>query len=839
MRGRRSHVDAERDFFCSTSTATSTLISRNGDSRSQFCNTCVTVTERLNASDISRERPGLGRSRSEVAALDAAKSGESRCVAAVADCEYGGPTLKFREATRWAAQKVQLGKSTSLVAAATSLALAPPLPPGLSDTIVSSSDESAVSLVHEQALPPQNIQATPAECYQDMSPASFLDEQTDYGQSPAGVPELGLEADPSPVSVSAVDPPTGSQGSMPGSVLQSFYSPKWPGAQLGQLGFDLASSTVDMNDALFTNLLDFPNNLADVGISEPYWNDIVMESGIGNSPVSALHQELISTDTHGDCHIGSTCQPMVLDHPPRPIDQQLSSPIPTGQSHQSSKANTSHGSPLPAVQLPWPKAQKPPPGSKISVGHRIYLAHFKVTVMQAFPLELPFLWDMVIKFEPVRYAALSLSAANLANLQGQKPDKGQGTPATALVHFSRATTFSRQTVEALEGGSAVSLDARLVNMILAVFYELEASSFSSAFHSLSILNVMILSCPEDVLSITDGRIIVRWWLHLRTLITGAQGPYSLYGPEDPTESLISQLEVRVAEAPQMIDLITTKAMRIWNRVLVAKCFEAPGDRPVDTMRKVDDWWRILKGNHLCEPARDDQISDRVLGEDELYEELDKLRKVLDGCDAPEGFQPAMLEERTILGEVVPLHFDNHRQAKEVVDFAFSHIICNQERLRALAEHSTGLPRQFPDKTLETAVMDPWASLLLRTVAGLDVSKCGKENMYQRGIVSSIFYTGLFYPGQVSTEFINDTVGRMLEAKMEFENPFYPLRAFLDFHRSLQGQVTGGRTVFFACSTHDEWTTKETLLSSGEEHLMIVGCEANGRYFNDLVPFTIA
>ncbi|RSM07635.1 hypothetical protein CDV31_008528 [Fusarium ambrosium] len=791
---------------------------------------------RSKKTDITRSRSGCARCRQKRRKCDEGKPSCSRCVAATADCEYGGITLKFREATRWAAQKVQLGKATTSVAAATSLALAPPLPPGLSDTIVSSSDESAVSPVHEQALPPQNIQATPAECYQDMSPASFLDEQNDYGQSPVGVPELGLEADPSPISVSAVDPPTGSQGSMPGSLLESFYSPKWPGAQLGQLGFDLTSSTVDMDDALFTNLLDFPNNLADVGMSEPYWNDIVMQSGIGNSPTSSLHQELTSTDTHGDGHIDSTCQPMILDHPPQPLDQQLSSPMSSRQNHQSSKANTSQGSPLPVVQLPWPKAQKPPPGSKISVGHRIYLAHFKVAVTQAFPLELPFLWDMVIKSEPVRYAALSLSAANLANLQGQKPDKGRGT----LVHSASATAFSRQTVEALEGDSVVSLDARLVTMILVVFYELEASSFSSAFHSLSILNVMILNCPEDVLSLINGRIIVRWWLYLCTLITGAQGPYSLYGPENPTESLINQLEARVAETRQMIDLITTKAMRIWNRVLVAKCFEAPGDRPVDTMRKVDDWWRILKGNHLCEPASDDQISDRLLGADELYEELDKLRKVLDGCDAPEGFQPAMLEERAISGEVVPLHFNNHRQAKEVVDFALSHIICNQERLRALAEHSADLPRQFPDKTSETTTaMDPWVYLLLRTVAGLDVSKCGKENTYRRGIVSSIFYTGLFYPGQVSTEFINDTVERMIDARMEFENPFYPLRAFLDFHRSLLGQVAGGRTVFFACSTHDEWTTKETLLATGEEHLMIVGCESDGQYFNDLVPFTKA
>ncbi|KAL2674267.1 hypothetical protein Neosp_012718 [[Neocosmospora] mangrovei] len=557
----------------------------------------------------------------------------------MADCEYGAITLKFREATRWAAQKVELAKAMTSTATRRTI---PPPPQDSVDIVqvhrVPILDESTISPVYQQVSPPQDTEAPQATYYHDTPPASFLGEQYDCRLSSAGVPELGVEADPSPISVTAVDPPAGSHGSMAGSLLQSFYSPKWNGAHLSQLGFDLASAATDADDGLFPNLLDFPDNLVDTGLSEGYWNEIMMQNPVGNSPASSIQQST-DTDAHGGCNIDPTCQPMVLDHAEQLPDQQLSSPS-AEQNHQTSKASTGHGNRLPSVQLPWPKAQKSPPGSKISAGHRIYLAHFKVAVLQAFPLELTFLWDMVINSEPVRYAALSLSAANLANLQGRQSDNNGSAWAAMPVHSARASSFSKQTVQALESGTAVSLDTRLVTMILVVFYELEASSFSSASHSLSILNVMILSCPEDVLVSPNGRTIVQWWLHLRTFIADAQGPYSLYGPEDPTQSLINQLEVRVAEAPQMIDLITTKATRIWLRVLVSKCFEAPGDRPVDTMRKVDDWWRILKGNHLCEPPRDDQSL--ILGEDELYEELEKLQQTLDACDAPSGFQGAFV-----------------------------------------------------------------------------------------------------------------------------------------------------------------------------------------------------
>ncbi|KAI8712239.1 hypothetical protein NCS52_01321600 [Fusarium sp. LHS14.1] len=785
--------------------------------------------------DITRSRSGCARCRQKRRKCDEGKPSCKRCVSAMANCEYGAITLKFREATRWAAQKVELGKA---MPSAVTRSTTPPPPQDAVEIVqvhrAIISDEGTVSPVYQQVSPPQDTEAPLATYYHDTPPARLLAEQNDCCQSSAGVPGLGVEADPSPISVTAVDPPTGSQGSMAGSLLHSFYSPNWNGAHPSQLGFDLASATTDTDDGLFPNLLDFPDNLVDTG-SEPYWDEIMMQNPVGNSPASSLQQST-DTDIHGGYDIDPTCQSMVLDHPKQLPDQQLSSPL-AERNRQASKPNTDHGNHLPSVRLPWPKAQKTPPGSKISVGHRIYLAHFKVAVLQAFPLELPFLWNMAIQSEPVRYAALSLSAANLANLQGQQPDDGESAWVAMPVHSARASAFSTHTVEALENGTAVTLDARVVTMILVVFYELEASSFSSASHSLSILNVMILSCPEDVLSSTNGRTIIQWWLHLRTFIADAQGPYSLYGPEDPTESLINRLEERVAEAPQMIDLITTKATRIWHRVLVAKCFEAPGDRPVDTMRKVDDWWRILKGNHLCEPARDDRS--QILGDDELYEELENLQRTLDACDAPSDFRPSMLEEGPASREILPLRFPNHRRAIEVADFAFAHIVCAQKRLRALVEHSTDLPRQFPDTTLDPAItMDEWVYLLLRTVAGLDVSKCARENTYRRGIISSLFYTGLFYPGQVSSKFITDAIERMIEARMEFENPFYPLRAFIDFQNSLQHQVARGRTIFFVCSTYDEWTTRETVLSGREEeYLMILGCEPDGRYFNDLVPFT--
>jgi hypothetical protein len=426
------------------------------------------------------------------------------------------------------------------------------------------------------------------------------------------------------------------------------------------------------------------------------------------------------------------------------------------------------------------------------------------------------------------------------------------------IHSTKAAAFSAQANRILEGGSDVPLNARLTAMLLLIYHELEAGSFSDAFHSLSILSATILDHAKAVSSLAEGLDLIRWWIHLRCLTGSAHTPLNPYGREDPAESLASRLEMSVATAAQVIDLIGTKGKHLWQRILLARCFQATGNTPASTMKKVADWVGILKGNLLSDRGAFDvsETSGHFLTEGELFAELRTLKMMLATCETPSALRAVATTTATTApdGIVDLTRITTHREAMEAIDYAFAQIVCDETLLRTLADTPTttsSLPRQFPldnnnDNNNNTSQppqqqivkKNPWASAILHLASRLDAAQCGRENAYRRGgMLNTLYYTGLFCPGQVPSRVMHATIQRLLDARVHAESPFFPVHAFAEYQRALEREIAQRkRTVFFACLTYDEWTTKDRLFSRGEKELVIVvGAEGDGRYFHDLVP----
>ncbi|CAH0054461.1 unnamed protein product [Clonostachys solani] len=788
---------------------------------------------RINKTDIKRSRGGCARCRQKrrkvslaprvtecMTYCDEGKPKCGRCVANESDCQYERVALKFRESTQWAAQKVESSKG-----------------------IVQSRLGTLDAMNHGSSSSPQDdVPACEVGNESPVACAATACESTPHAPRLAqqdntwdGVPELSIEAEAQSAYPS---PDSGHQWAIEPD-LMAFSTPFLQSRCTDiELDFDLP---LDGANSDFAQLFDFAEIPPGPRVPEVLSIDAQVpgREAQDESPVAVYQEQtrraaaLTCTDTERNT-LGASetfLEPMILNSP---SDEESSSPSSTDHHLFRGRSNVQHAEVLSQqLRTPVGKLQRRLP-SKISVKDRIYLAHFKVSVLQSFPVELPFLWDLVIACETVCCAALALAAANLANLQGKQADNYGGTWAAMPTHSTKATAFTAQTVQLLESDTGLPLDARLVTMMLAFYYELEAGSFSSVCHALSILNVTILNRLDDVLSLVEGYSLIRWWLSLRSLIANAQGPHTPYGPENPTETFVNNLELKVAAPSQMIELIGTRARRLWHRLLVTKGFGVCGDTPASTMKKVDEWWSILKGHDICSLSEDEGTRGRFLTEEELYAELRHLKTILKSCEAPSDFQEEFLELDHSAEKIEPLRFSSHRRAMEIVDYAFAHVVCDESLLRDLADRSTELPRQFPDTSPD--ITNPWVGLILRVAAGLDIPKYGRENAYRRGIVSCLFITGLFCPGQVSSRSIKDAVNRIASGRTYSEGPFYPLHAFLGFQQALEREIAKGHTIFFSCLTYDEWTSKEKLFSDGkDEYLIVIGCTADGRYFNDLVP----
>ncbi|OJJ01954.1 hypothetical protein ASPVEDRAFT_654039 [Aspergillus versicolor CBS 583.65] len=751
---------------------------------------------RSKKTEITRSRNGCVRCRQKRRKCDEGKPDCRRCIMAGTDCQYDGVTLKFREATQWAAHKVEARRC-----------LAETPPPSTNDSL----EERSGSLTEPQPLL--------AASYDDTLNNAAADEERNGGTADTSRTPVTFEED-----------------SPHHAMSNSLASPTWAEVPLD---FDLLPSA----DAdTFNELL---SQLSWVGPRNQPWE-------ISPPPSSSQREAIAQPNTPDDTLVydGSTteqlCSGMITTPPPQQ-QQQTRRPL---------KGDV-------MVSHPPLKARKPPP-TKVPVSHRVYLAHFRVAVLHAFPLELPFLWALAIDSPVVRCAALALAAANLANLQGKQKDHSTWAPMS--IHSAKAAAFSTQANQMLEGGSDVALNARLTAMLLLVYHELEAGSFSDAFHSLSILSAAILDHAKTILSLPEGPELIRWWLHVRCLTGGAHTPLNPYGHENPTEPLASRLEMSVATAAQVIDLIGTQGKQLWERVLLGRCFRAIGDTPASTMKKVADWVGILKGNLLCDRGAFglSETSDYFLTEEELFAELRTLKMMLATCETPSALRRTATTTATNTatareGIVDFTQITTHREVMEAVDYAFAQIVCDEQLLHALATDPASLPCQFPRdsdrdrnsdgdsvpshplkpaRTRTPTPTNPWAAAILRLAARVDASQCGRENAYRRGgILNTLYYTGLFCPGHVPSRSIHATVQRMLDARVHAESPFFPVHAFLGYQRALEREIRqSGRTIFFACLTYDEWTPKDKLFSKGENELVIVvGAEADGRYFHDLVP----
>ena len=127
-----------------------------------------------------------------------------------------------------------------------------------------------------------------------------------------------------------------------------------------------------------------------------------------------------------------------------------------------------------------------------------------------------------------------------------------------------------------------------------------------------------------------------------------------------------------------------------------------------------------------------------MDEHELYAVLNNLKTTLQSCTPPSEFQSILLEDQdrdTVHQNLEPLTFSSHRQAMEIVEFAFAHLVCESSLLKRLINPEKDQQQQFPDKvSTSTEHKNSWIRLMLRTALGLELSKCGRENAFRRGLI---------------------------------------------------------------------------------------------------------
>ncbi|KAJ4014172.1 hypothetical protein NW752_005891 [Fusarium irregulare] len=607
-------------------------------------------------------------------------------------------------------------------------------------------------------------------------------------------------------------------------------------ADANYFDFDLGINQLGAADNHHIDDLGFQFNMEDMSMTQIPWDPLVSQSD----------QDSTEQQIDGSCR-----NVVVTTSATMPQVEQISA---HRAIHQQS--NVSRLSGIEQCQLPSPDdslnfgsaastasrimsrpAQVPP--IKIETGHRLYLAHFRMTIAKALPVQPTYLWSLVLRYKPLYYAALALAAANLANIKGKHSDDGSWNPVET--HLVKADIFLKQSVGLLESpsGELLPLQARLITMFLMTYYGLESSAVNSIWQTLCVLDDTILTQHETILSLPESDTLFQWWLHLRSFSTWPWLHHRISVPKHLMKSLINNLEKRFLTSSQIIHIVGIKAEHVWRRALLVKCFGYSGETTFDALKSFKDWFAILKGNTTDQDDHTPSVSENHTATH------DELRSTLLECLPPEDFYPELLPECQDQGkgrehpthQLQPLVLSSHDRAMEMVEYAFAQILCDSGLFSRLLDPKTNHEQQFPKReSMVGKNHQPWAMLIVRVALGLDLPRCAKENMFRRGILHFLFLVGLMVPGSVSYDLIDHIVRGFIDNHVISEGPFYPLRGFLALIQTVKQESEKGRTVFLACLTHDEWAPKDLLFSiPTREHLIVLGREANGQCFGDLVP----
>ncbi|KAH6988840.1 hypothetical protein BKA56DRAFT_611126 [Ilyonectria sp. MPI-CAGE-AT-0026] len=372
----------------------------------------------------------------------------------------------------------------------------------------------------------------------------------------------------------------------------------------------------------------------------------------------------------------------------------------------------------------------------ILVSSKLIMYHM---VLQVLPPHLNFRQNAAISPEVVLNAAMSLGAANMANLKGTYTCRRWGTKKTVW------STDRSHKVEALRyAGKALSLAAKSTSQgigslvtahLILMYVEVELGTFEGLRRYLASIKDLVVSEQHRLDSCESGQELIRGVEHSRAVLRFVAGPWTL--PELDATNLWVRPGCGLSSSAGLVHRLGNCALFVGCRIFTFQGLQFLRDRPSATMRfLVGHGLQFLFQGDPADLKLDSPELDPAVGMDEALQELGVLAGRLGRCEPLAGI-PLVHEQcmpsnkvtssrDELIASITPLHFKNHEQAMEAADYAFAQMLCDVSYL---------VQYLSPSPTTEST--NPWLLILLRIAAGINPSDCAYRNRYRRGIAAML------------------------------------------------------------------------------------------------------
>lgn len=421
---------------------------------------------------------------------------------------------------------------------------------------------------------------------------------------------------------------------------------------------------------------------------------------------------------------------------------------------------------------------------------RLYLSHFVNHTIHILPPNLRILCEDTSRTAATNHAVMALSAANLAMLLGSPQPGRTGLPRWPdSAHIINALSHVGTALSSAKSCERIDVATAIIVQLLLSFVQVEIGDVDGFGRYLRSIEKYL--CIEGASLYSEE--LVHDITNLRPLTNAFSNPFcSQRSHLRDLRASRPSLNRKLTDAEALVRsrFIGSDAIELNIRIMLFTALQTNAGNPSRALRAIIRHYRLL-GVHAIEDEVLAGPSIRFAEEcRRARQDLKQLAEDLRALETPRVLSslPILNKHNTLsvapVGpgtdiEDTPLRFQSHDDAMDAADYVFARALCEEAPFFLIpgSKSAKGLPRR-------------WIRLLLRIVAGLDLSQCAQRNKYRRGILDMLFCFTFFVNDAHINSLVNDLIDNLLalgESWEDCNSSFAVTRAILHAAKYYQDQ----------------------------------------------------
>ncbi|KAF3402662.1 hypothetical protein DPV78_003484 [Talaromyces pinophilus] len=429
------------------------------------------------------------------------------------------------------------------------------------------------------------------------------------------------------------------------------------------------------------------------------------------------------------------------------------------------------------------------------------------------------------EFQPLQNAVLAISAAYVAHLESlivrtaHRNRKSYYIPQKdhqykSLQYYNKVIQGIGRCLGMLPHVNSLHV---LAALLLSYYFELDSGSFTGGIGHMTVIDRFLSSHGDEIKSHTTGQKLFSTWMSLRSQFVNRY--MSSYIPSTSSQSIdtfpLDRMITDGCSHHDSIIIMMCDCKLMSRKIILDYCVARGESRNTGNDSPFD---KILSQMALPK-SRKESVSQLAAVDDtyvkslvEHQTRLDEWHSTLELSELPVESYVSQRQDMTGQAttesdalDIFPYKFHTFEAAMNYTYYAQAQLLCSPDVINRLREPEL-VVRPFTRKDY------PWAELILRITAGLNIADCIYKNTFSTGILPTLISCMVICPRSDVASWIEEWIRKVEDFGVPLESglPFGIMKRIIRF---IINQRENGRDVLLILPLDTEYAEKSALYQS--------------------------